>query len=143
MTALVLYAAEKYIGGSNKAKVMEAVTSSLCEGLHLEAKDVVVVIEAFADTDSNDRVTHCFFPVLYTPQGTPYEYRKRAGELINERLRAIVPEEEIGHVYFHMKEHDYENTAVNGTLLKFDDDAIERIDAQRGEDSRPWLKYLH
>lgn len=58
---------------------------------------------------------------------------------MNERLRALVDPEEIGHVYFHMKEHGYDNGAVNGTLLKYDSAAIKHLDETRGENSTPWL----
>ncbi|MCC8027179.1 MAG: hypothetical protein LIP16_17985 [Clostridium sp.] len=139
MTALVLYAADKYLKDGKRKAVIEAAKSSLCEGMHLEARDVTVVLEAFKEGESNERVTHCFFPVLYTPEGTPYAYKKRAGELMNERLRALFDEEEIGHVYFHMKEHGYDNVAVNGRLLKYDDKAIKHLDETRGVNSTPWL----
>lgn len=139
MTALVLYVSERYLNGENKKQVVEAAKSSLCEGLHLEEKDVVVVLENFADYNANERVKHCFFPVLYTPEGTPYAYRKKTGELINQRLRALFSEDEIGHTYFHMKEHATENVADNGVLLKYDAKTLKHLDEIRGIDSTPWL----
>lgn len=139
MTALVLYVADRYLNDELKPKVVEAAKSSLCEGLHMDREDVTVVLEAFHDEDSNERVAHCFFPVLYTPVGTPYEYKKKAGELICKRLIATVGEDKIPHCYFHMKEHDYENLAINGKLFKFSDDGIRHLDKTRGENSMPWL----
>lgn len=139
MTALVLYVAERYLQDGKKEKVVEAAKSSVCEGLRLEDADVTVVLEAFRDGDANERVAHCFFPVLYTPEGTPYAYRKKAGELMNERLKALLGEENVPHCFFHMKEHAYDNAAVNGRLLKYDDAAIRHLDETRGENSTPWL----
>ena len=128
MTTLVLYVSDRYADSAKKQAMITAARESLCEGLHLEKEDVLVILEAFRDGEANERVHHCYFPVLYTPEGTPYAYKKRAGELMNERLRALVDPEEIGHVYFHMKEHGYDNGAVNGTLLKYDSAAIKHLD---------------
>ncbi len=139
MTTLVLYVSNRYVDSAKKKEIIEAAKSSLCEGLHMEPSDVWVVLEAFKDGEANERVHHCYFPVLYTPEGTPYSYKKRAGELMNERLRALLPEEEVGHVYFHMKEHATENAADNGVLLKYDAEAIRRLDVGRGVNSTPWL----
>ena len=139
MTTLVLYVSDRYTDSKKKKEVIEAARSSLCDGMHLDKKDVWVILEAFKDGESNERVNHCFFPVLYTPQGTPYAYKKKAGELMNERLKALVPEEEIGHVYFHMKEHEYDNAAEIGILLKYNAAAIKHLDESRGENSTPWL----
>ena len=139
MTTLVLYVSNRYADSEKKKALIEAARSSLCEGLHLEPADVWVVLEAFKEGESNERVNHCFFPVLYTPQGTPYAYKKKAGELMNERLRALIPEEDINHVYFHMKEHDYDNCAENGVLLKYNNAAVKRLDESRGENSTPWI----
>lgn len=139
MTALVLYVSERYLNSEKRKLVVAAAKSSLCDAFHMDSDDVVVVLENFADVNSNERVKHCFFPVLYTPEGTPYAYRKKAGELINERLRALFEEDEIGHTYFHMKEHGYDNVADNGVLLKFDPKGIHHLDETRGEDSMPWL----
>lgn len=139
MTALVLYAADKYLKGDKKRAVVEAARSSLCEGMHLNKEDVTVMLEAYKEGESNERVTHCLFPVLYTPEGTPYAYKKRAGQLMNERLRALFDEEEICHVYFHMKEHGCDNVAVDGTLLKHNEKAMKHLDESRGVNSTPWL----
>ncbi|MEG0215194.1 MAG: hypothetical protein RR496_05545 [Lachnospiraceae bacterium] len=139
MTTLVLYVSDNYVDTSKKKEIIAAAKSSLCEGLRLEDSDVTVVLEAFKEGESNERVKHCFFPVLYTPEGTPYEYKKRAGELMNQRLRALVDPQEIGHVYFHMKEHGYDNVARNGKLLKYDTAAIRHIDETRGVNTMPWL----
>ena len=117
MTALVLYVSDRYMDSEKRKQVVAAAKSRLCDGFHLSEDDVVVILENFTDGNSNERVNHCFFPVLYMPEGSPYEYRKKAGELINERLRALFHEEEIGHTYFHMKEHSYDNVADYGTLL--------------------------
>lgn len=114
-----------------KKEVIAAAQSALCEGLHLDQQDATVIMEAFHDGEANERVHHCFFPVLYTPVGTPYEYRKKAGELMNERLKALVNPDEIGHVYFHMKEHGYDNAAVDGVLLKYD--------PEQEFNRQPWL----
>lgn len=139
MITLVLYVSDRYTNSNKKTEVIEAARSSLCDGFHMDQKDVWVILEAFKEGEANERVNHCFFPVLYAPQGTPYFYKKKAGELMNERLRALVPEDEIGHVYFHMKEHEYDNAAENGILLKYDAAAIKRLDESRGENSTPWL----
>lgn len=139
MTALVLYASDRYLDTAKKREVIEAAASALCDGLHLEREDVTVVLEAFGDGEANERVHHCFFPVLYTPEGTPYAYKKKAGELMNERLKALVNPEDIDHVYFHMKEHGYDNAAVNGVLLKYSPAALKRMDEARGVNSTPWL----
>lgn len=139
MTALVLYIAERYLNDELKAKITDTAKACVCEGLHLEDGDVTVVLEAFRDEDANERVAHCFFPVMYTPAGIPYEYKKKAGRLMKDRLTALIGEEEVPHCYFHMKEHDYDNVALGGKLLKFDDDAIKHVDVTRGEDSTPWL----
>ena len=139
MTALVLYISDRYLDSEKRKKVIDAAKSSVCEGLHMDDDDVIVVLENFMEGNSNERVNHCFFPVLYTPEGTPYSYKREAGALMNDRLRALFTEEEIGHTYFHMKEHGYDNVAVNGTLLKYDADAIEHLDQTRGTDSTPWL----
>lgn len=133
MTALVLYVSDRYLDGSKKKEVIAAATSSLCEGLHLQTEDVTVVLEAFHDGEANERVHHCFFPVLYTPEGTPYAYKKRTGELMNERLKALMDPEDIDHVYLHMKEHDVDNVAVNGVLLKYDAKAGKHLDEARRE----------
>lgn len=139
MTTLVLYVADRYADSAKKREIIKAAKSSLCDGLNMEESDVLVVLEAFCETEANERVHHCFFPVLYTPAGTPYEYRKKAGELMYQRLCALVDPEDIGHVYFHMKEHGYENEAVNGVLLKYNAPAVRHLDKTRGENSTPWL----
>jgi len=139
MTALVLYVSDRYVDTAKKKDVIAAATSALCDGLHLAAEDVTVVLEAFKDGEANERVHHCFFPVLYTPEGTPYADKKRTGELMNERLKALVNPEDIDHVYLHMKEHGYDNVAVNGVLLKYDPNAVKHIDEARGINSTPWL----
>lgn len=139
MTALVLYVADRYLNDTNRKKIVDAAKSSVCEGLQLEDADVTVVLEAFHDADSNERVAHCFFPVLYTPAGTPYAYKKKAGELMNERLTGLIGKADIQHCYFHMKEHEYDNVAVNGKLLKYSDAVIRHLDETRGENSTPWM----
>lgn len=139
MTTLVLYVSGRYVYGSKKEEIITAAKSSICDGLHLGNEDVTVILEIFEEGDSNERVHHCFFPVMYTPEGTPYSYKKKAGELMNERLHAVPGMEEFEHVYFHMKEHSYENVAVDGILLKYDSKAISHIDKTRGENNTPWL----
>lgn len=139
MTALVLYVSERYLDAEKKKQVVAAAKSCLMEGLHMADEDIVVILENFADDNSNERVKHCFFPVLYTPEGIPYAYRREIGELMNQRLRALFTEEEVNHTYFHMKEHSYDNVADNGVLLKFDTAAIAHLDETRGEDTMPWL----
>lgn len=139
MTALVLYGSARFLDTAKKKEVIEAAASALCDGLHVRREDVTVVLEAFHDGEANERVHHCFFPVLYAPEGTPYAYKKKAGELMNERLKALVHPDEIDHVYFHMKEHGYDNVAVNGELLKYSPDAWKRLDEARGVNSTPWL----
>lgn len=139
MTTLVLYVADRYTDGAKKKEIIEAARSSLRDGFKMDDEDIMVVLESFKETEANERVHHCFFPVLYTPAGTPYAYKKKAGELMHERLCALMDPEEIGHVYFHMKEHGYENEAVNGVLLKYDAAAIRHLDETRGENSTPWL----
>lgn len=141
MTALVLYVSERYLPNDKKKALVSAAKSSLVEGLHMDDNDIVVVLENFADENSNERVKHCFFPVLYTPEGTPYSYRRKIGELMNERLRKLFGEDEICHTYFHMKEHGYDNVADEGILLKFDISGIQHLDKTRGVDSMPWLQY--
>lgn len=139
MTALVLYVSDRYADPAKKKEIIEAAASSLCDGLHLSEEDVTVVLEAFHDGEANERVHHCFFPVLYTPEGTPYAYKKRTGELMNERLKELMDPEEVDHVYLHMKEHGYDNVAVNGVLLKYDTRAGKHMDETRGVNSTPWL----
>lgn len=139
MTALVLYIADRWLDEEKKKAVVKAAKSCLCEGLKMDDGDVTVVLEAFHDENANERVAHCFFPVLYTPAGTPYAYKRRIGELMKEMLTAIIGEENVPHCYFHMKEHDYDNIAINGKLLKFNDAAIKHLDETRGENSTPWL----
>lgn len=139
MTTLVLYVSDRYTDSKKKKEIIQAAKSSLCEAFHLEEEGVWVILESFKEGEANERVNHCFFPVLYTPQGTPYAYKKKAGELMNERLRALIPEEEINHVYFHMKEHEYDNGAENGVLLKYDSAAIKHLDSTRGVNTTPWL----
>ncbi len=139
MTALVLYVANRYLTPEKARLVTDAAQSAVCDGLHLDPAEVAVVLENFEDWNSNERVNHCFFPVLYMPEGSPYAYRKKAGELMCERLCALFPEEEIGHCYFHMKEHPAENVAVNGKLLKYDIGAQEHLDRTRGTDTMPWM----
>ncbi len=139
MTALVLYVSDRYLDTAKKKDVIAAATSALCDGLHLDAEDVTVVLEAFRDGEANERVHHCFFPVLYMPEGTPYAYKKRTGELMNERLKALMDPEDIDHVYLHMKEHGADNVAVNGVLLKYNSKAVKHLDETRGVNSTPWL----
>lgn len=138
MTALVLYVAERYANSAKKREILRAAVSSVCDGFQLDESDVLVILEAFRETEANERVHHCFFPVLYTPEGTPYEYKKRTGELMHQRLCALMAPEDIGHVYLHMKEHGYENEAVNGVLLKYNAPALKHLDETRGENSTPW-----
>ena len=139
MTALVLYVSDRYLDTAKKKDVIAAATSALCDGLHLDAEDVTVVLEAFRDGEANERVHHCFFPVLYMPEGTHYAYKKRTGELMNERLKALMDPEDIDHVYLHMKEHGADNVAVNGVLLKYNSKAVKHLDETRGVNSTPWL----
>lgn len=139
MVTLVLYVSGRYVYGSKRKEIISAAKSSLRDGLNLDDEDITVILEIFEDGSSNERVHHCFFPIMYTPAGTPYAYKKKVGELMNERLHAVPGMEEFDHVYFHMKEHEYENVAVNGVLLKYDSKAISHIDKTRGENTTPWL----
>lgn len=139
MTALVLYVSDRYLDTEKKKDIIAAALSALCDGLHLNAEDVTVVLEAFQDGEANERVHHCFFPVLYVPEGTPYADKKRTGELMNERLKALMDPKNIDHVYLHMKEHGVDHVAVNGVLLKYDTKALKRLDEARGVNSTPWL----
>lgn len=124
---MVIYVPSAIISGEKKKAVVRMAQEMLCEGFCVSSENVKIILECVQPENCNSNVGNVFFPILYMPKGTPYEAKKRTGELLYKGLLSLFPEKEMENVYLHMKEHDLDNYSVNGKTAFFDRDLKEQI----------------
>ena len=127
MFVMVMYVPGAVIDSLKRKAVADKAQEMLCQGFKVPAKDVKIILECVEKENCNPRVGDVFFPILYMPEGTPYEAKKRAGRLLHQGLLSLFPEGEMKNVYLHMKEHGLDNYSVNGESAFFDTELKKEI----------------